>query len=320
MIHVSRPVPDPVAVLDALAKPDRRKKKTELELAREYYSQTPRPKKAYEFSRYKAFEVCQALDALFHEKCAYCESTYRAVDALDVEHFRPKGAVTESPNHPGYWWLAAVWTNLLPSCPACNQLRRHLAFDPGMTLEEFDRARQEQPQQTSGKANSFPLAGGNWIADEHGDITAEDPLLINPTLRKPEDHLEWVFDWDRNVYLWDATPVIPLVRPRSVHGTDDPYGKASIAVYGLNRAGLLRERMARVKDIQLVCSPIIDAIIDLNDAQTPEQAAKLQARLERYKEAVRAFANPEKTYSGMAGAFIVAINLELDRFTASLPS
>lgn len=314
MIHVKRPETVPPSVLDALSKPFARKAgKNELELAREYYSENPPPKKAYAFSRYKAFEVCQALDDLFHEKCAYCESTYRAVDVREIEHFRPKGAVSQAPAHPGYWWLASDWSNLLPSCPACNQLRRHLAFDPGMTLDEFESARQNQPQLTSGKGNSFPLRENNWVVAENGDLTTEDPLLINPCERNPEKHLEWVFEWDHSVYLWEADRAVALVRPRAVNGLDDPYGKTSIATYGLNRTGLIRERMARINDLQLVCRPVVDAVLALQDVQTLPQLASLRERLRRYKEGALTFGQPAKTYAGMVRAFLAEFDRELTR-------
>lgn len=326
MIHVPRPADEPEDVRGALLQPFTRKdkkvlekEKTEIELAREYYSSNPPPTKAFDFIRYKEFAVCKALDNLFHEKCAYCETSYRAVDALDVEHFRPKGGVSESPGHPGYWWLAAVWWNLLPSCPPCNQRRRHVTFKPGMTLEEFETALQKEPKQTSGKSNSFPLRGGNWIADENGDLDAEDPLLINPTKRNPEDHLMWVFDWDHDTYLWDADPLIPAIAPREVNGEDDPYAKASIAVYGLNRAGLVRERMERVKMLQNDCHPIIDAIDDLERVRTAEDEARLRARLVRYKRILEGYTRENQPYAGMARAFLEEFQSELARLASPSP-
>src|SRR5262249_6192965 len=139
MIYVYRP-PESDAVREALGRRGRTDKLTEIEKARAYYNRNPIPKKTFEFTRYKEWAVCRALDDLFHEKCAYCESSYRAVDSCDVEHYRPKGGVTESPKHRGYWWLAAHWQNLLPSCPPCNQRRYHTIYDPSMTLEEFEQA------------------------------------------------------------------------------------------------------------------------------------------------------------------------------------
>src|SRR4051812_22350680 len=74
------------------------------------------------------------LDKLFGGKCAYCEVIIEASHPTEVEHYRPKGAVKDeeeevvtiqTPNgaedHPGYWWLAYEWNNLLPSCIDCNR-------------------------------------------------------------------------------------------------------------------------------------------------------------------------------------------------------
>jgi hypothetical protein len=79
---------------------------------------------------------------VFFGKCAYCE---RRMDGYygDAEHFRPKGAVKNLDlagrprpilcrvpslsregqieiSHPGYFWLAYDWRNLVPACPSCN--------------------------------------------------------------------------------------------------------------------------------------------------------------------------------------------------------
>ncbi|MEF9674035.1 hypothetical protein QNM99_25505 [Pseudomonas sp. PCH446] len=45
---------------------------------------------------------------------------------MDVEHYRPKGAVSEDASHPGYWWVAMDWDNLLPSCIDCNRKRKQV--------------------------------------------------------------------------------------------------------------------------------------------------------------------------------------------------
>jgi hypothetical protein len=74
-------------------------------------------------------------------------------------------------------------------------------------------------------------------------------------------------------------------RPRAAsrHGSaEDPYGRASIAVYGLDRAGLVRERMARVTEMVLTCRAIVEVEDDLAGNPSALQLAKLSARLERY--------------------------------------
>lgn len=318
MIRVVRPaVPDEVR--KALTKRGRSDNKTEIEKAREYYKQTPPPKKAYKFERYKEWAVCRALDDLFHEKCAYCETAYRATDSRDVEHYRPKGGVTESPGHQGYWWLAAEWQNLLPSCPPCNQRRYHTSFDPGMTLEEFERALLKRPDRLSGKANSFPLRGDNWMTSEDDDLTVEDPLLINPCERDPADHLEFIFDWkDSKTYIWEADPIYALVRPKSNASGDDLYAQASIATYGLNRKGLLAERAECVKVLQVQCQSIVDLINDLMDAPPEAELIRIQARIKNYRAKLEAFARPNRPYAAMARAFLLQFEAELKRLEADL--
>jgi hypothetical protein len=80
---------------------------------------------------------------IFYKKCAYCERLISGYYG-DAEHYRPKGAVTCSNgagdlvraacklpdarrpgkfvtvSHPGYFWLAYDWRNLMPSCVYCN--------------------------------------------------------------------------------------------------------------------------------------------------------------------------------------------------------
>jgi len=80
------------------------------------------------------------LKNVFHDKCAYCETLILRFDP-HAEHYRPKGNVrivlngkaieavvsdftaTSPMNtmpHPGYFWLAYHWSNLVPACSGCN--------------------------------------------------------------------------------------------------------------------------------------------------------------------------------------------------------
>src|SRR5208283_227039 len=62
-------------------------------------------------AKYHHSEIKDALIALFHGKCAYCESFIRNVDYGHIEHFRPKSI---------YPKLTFEWTNLLLACGICN--------------------------------------------------------------------------------------------------------------------------------------------------------------------------------------------------------
>lgn len=319
MIKVPRPVPAPDAVAGALLKP-LRSGQTEIEAARIYYNSVPTPAKAYNFSKYKVFEVCNELDKLFYGKCAYCESPYRAVDALDIEHFRPKGGIAEAADHPGYWWLASDWANLLPSCPACNQRRRQVVYRLGITAEQFERELELKPSAVVGKGCSFLVRGKNWVSAEGGDLLLEDPLLINPCDRDPEEHIKWIFDRASDQSIWEADPVYPFACAKSTDGnSEDEYAKASIAVYGLNRAGVIRERAAHVKRMQLLSVPLIDAFADLARHEDPEGgvAGPTRDRLARYKRNLVAYTKPDQPYSGMAKAYLRELEDGLSKLGAN---
>ena len=134
---------------------------------------------------YKRF--MKYLLALFGGKCAYCETLITSNQPGDVEHYRPKGRVVGDDNkpvkalhpvkgaidHPGYFWLAYDWSNLLPSCADCNRRRNHGIEEP----------------QAAGKADRFPVKGANVCVPE--EIGVEEPYLIDPTKIQPSEHLEF---------------------------------------------------------------------------------------------------------------------------------
>lgn len=130
------------------------------------------------------------LEEYFHGKCAYCETHVTRFD-YHAEHFRPKGAVTfrakdkkklqkakctddkgAEVSHPGYFWLAYSWRNLLPSCGFCNT--------------------------SKGKKTQFPVKtihvgpyvpAGVGLPNEDTLDTAEGPLLLHPVRDDPRKHL-----------------------------------------------------------------------------------------------------------------------------------
>ena len=111
------------------------------------------------------------------------------------------------------------------------------------------------------------------------------------------NHLQWVFDWNKDDrYLREADPLLVAVRPRPARGSDDPYGMASIGIYGLNRSGLVRERMARVKLMQAAVRKVMDTLEDLAEASSL-RADALRIRLERDKADLMAFAASNQPYA-----------------------
>lgn len=136
------------------------------------YERGEKPKVTTLYATQKPFYIDRS--GPFHGKCAYCETSLYSQYG-DMEHFRPKGKIvdengetvlvengqgTEEP-HPGYYWLAYDFRNLLPSCIRCNQIQKKCCF---------------------------PVRGDH--AARPGDEVNEDPLLLHPVFDNPAEYLE----------------------------------------------------------------------------------------------------------------------------------
>jgi len=158
---------------------------------------------------------------VFASKCAYCEGKVEVHSFGDAEHWRPKSEVgwrrdgrleqvqKDGVPHPGYWWLAYEWTNLLPACQRCNSgagkqtqfpVRNQHIFEPGEcgTVEELDQR--------------------------------EEPLLLHP-LRGPDPRDHIAFDEFGQVYPIEESEL----------------GTTSIEVLDLDRALLTEERRVEMQ-------------------------------------------------------------------------
>ncbi len=163
---------------------------------------------------YRHETVRESLYASYHKKCAYCESQSLAVAEFRIDHYRPKRKLKDEP-HPGYYWLAYEWSNLLPVCDKCNNT----------------------------KSNVFPIAPDGkrvmeHIFDEKGNLDClahamiyrdEKPLLLHPEIDEPEKHL---------IFLPDGT----------VKGITER-GEKTIEICALNRVELILTRQKIIDDI-----------------------------------------------------------------------
>lgn len=167
-------------------------------------------------SHYKHPTVKTALSNIYHHKCAYCESTITHSAPLQVEHYRPKAEVDAQDLllgeiHKGYYWLGNEWSNLLLACQNCNG--------------------------RGAKGIRFPIQGTRVLihpADplhfsiQHQSMLDEIPLLLNPELVDPLDHLQL----DQSGQM----------RGKTI------FGDTSIAIYKLNRDGLITRRLNIIQD------------------------------------------------------------------------
>lgn len=228
MIKVSRSVGPPPEIIK-LAKAEEVRNRTK---AKKTY-------KVYSDSRIKT-----VLQQLFHGKCAYCESKYQASQPMDVEHWRPKSK---------YWFLAAEWSNLYPSCIDCNRQRTHYVFLPDGSKTEI----------VLGKFDQFPI-DGSAPAGDRASLVNERPLLLDPCTDNPEDLFEFTKEG--------------VIRSKHIDHRSDK----SITVYALNRMGLVNERYER----QLLIGKHIHRIRQLAKAIESIEARSVQHLSDRDVRAI----------------------------------
>lgn len=281
---------------------------TERQSAIDYYGANPPPTKAFGFEQYKHPDVVEALEKLFGGKCAYCESRYAAMQPMDVEHFRPKGCVAGE-KHPGYWWLALAWENLLPSCTDCNRCRKQFIVDLG---ENGDVVVSNE-KENSGKKDAFPISGKVRACKPSDSLMAEGALLIDPTVQDPAQHLQW--------FMGNLS--MPVVVAREVDGVKDPMAVASIEVYGLNRLRLVQERGTVLEDL---ASDFSDLRSDVGLAATAPPGGlrdALLAQIHLRMQKLRQKSETSRWYSAVAMAYVetaeAALKVELEGLISPAP-
>lgn len=144
-------------------------------------------------------DLVTALLEMTRGTCAYCEKALEpgGPEPVVVAHHRPRwGAVGVSGevDPPAYWWLTYAWDNLYPACTDCVRLR----------------------------GSRFPVAGSRATGTH--DLDDERPLLLDPLVDDPDEHLR---------YHADGTVSAFTACGRTTHD-----------VLGLNRDSLVRARKA----------------------------------------------------------------------------
>ena len=226
------------------------------------------PGRTFKFNVYRDKEVIPALRDAFDHVCAYCE---KQIAAVEVEHFRPKNQVRTAAGtlSTGYYWLAATWENLLPSCHECNQ--RLNTYSPG------------KKSSKSGKGTWFPLEDEAARATRVGEEARERPLLLHPYFDEPAEHLEFL----------DCG----IVRARKdANGEPSRRGEETIRILGLNRYGLPEAWRLQFIRVQ-------DALEDLLDAQCEWQKNQDEAAVEVHRQRLEIL---EQFLGHPEGHFVVA--------------
>lgn len=211
----------------------------------------------FEFDRriYGAPEVKRALLEAQNQKCCYCEERFGATSYGDVEHYRPKTAAQQDRGlpklPPGYYWLSNDWTNLLVSCEVCNR---------------------------GNKRMRFPLRNPEVRARSHRhDLTREEPLLINPFLEDPRNHITFHDEAPQHL---------------------DEVGRITIETLGLRRSKLDEERRSVLEQLRR-CAQIVATA-----NRQPEIREALGEIVDDAMRVLQTAIRPEARFSSMARDFL----------------
>jgi uncharacterized protein (TIGR02646 family) len=165
-------------------------------------------------------EVVEALEAIYHKKCAYCED----FATPEVEHYRPKKQVIGEPQHGGYSWLCYEWSNLVVSCHECNKI--------GGGKGNYFPVRNRRTQLTD--CYTDQVLDFKKCAAHQAPLINEGPYLLHPEIDDPSEYLSFEIDEKK--------------RGIALKGLDgvNERGDETIRICNLNREELLRKRQEAV--------------------------------------------------------------------------
>lgn len=219
----------------------------------------------------------------FWSKCSYCERNIRNQFG-DIEHYRPEGKVTDEKNneitrlvdqkkekHPGYYWLAYEFTNLMPSCARCN---RPTNLPSGKKEKQI------------GKWCKFPV--NDYRAWEVNEEVNEEPLLINPLVDDPSEHL--TFDPSTGIIGWKTKK-----------------GEMTVSVFGLNEYDLPDRRVERYELVKALFAGFVEAISKDRSSAHAKKQKQILAKIKKGFGEFSAFAMC--AINDAAEDYIQAINI-----------
>jgi hypothetical protein len=227
-----------------------------------------------------------------HGKCAYCETSLTQFVG-DAEHYRPKGRVSVKQNekmikinvcvddsgqeviHPGYFWLAYDWQNLLPSCERCNKGEGKLDQFPVSAKHAFGKKLKRADLQALKQVPYKSTVRPGWYYLRSKDLDAlEQPLLLHPYFDDPDQHLRF--------------GVCGIVAATD----NNSRGLATIEILGLSEDGLrsLRQSQQELSEVRW-----------LRGYQGPKP---FQQAVEDGRRAVEGYIKGQEPYSAAARDFL----------------
>ncbi len=130
----------------------------------------------------------------------------------------------ESVKHPGYFWLAYHWLNLIPCCGPCNSgqgKKNQFPLTDPVGRPHLLHKKLTQAERDACKSAPLPSRQPDYYYLQPTDLDDRElPLLLHPYLHEPSEHLKF----GKNGI--EAARELP-------DGTVSAFGTNSIAVYDL---------------------------------------------------------------------------------------
>lgn len=191
------------------------RKKAEVETKLVKQKATKKQPLTFKDALYK--EMRKEIFEAYFNKCAYCEAYFVLDQTGDVEHYRPKGKITDENDkvvsENGYYWLAYDHNNLLPSCSKCNRPTKNING------------------KLVGKGTRFPVIGTFRATTHRKKLSKEKAVFLHPVFDEPTEHI--LFDEQTGMLI----------------GKTDR-GKMCIDLLDLNREGLPEHRRQIVTEVE----------------------------------------------------------------------
>ena len=229
------------------------------------------------------------LERLFHKKCGYCELKYKAGLTGEVEHYRPKGRILTGGKQriwPGYYWLAATWTNLVPVCSMCNKLN---------VVDDLT----DGTERTTGKGERFPSPTSRCARRPKRIARSKDPLLLDPCVHNPDDHLTFVEREGHRALLSGQTDK----------------GRHTVEILGLNRGDLVEGRLERLLAMEALMNDIQAAHGRLARAATELDREEAIAEIRTKRDKLVAFQKDDQEFAALARHTVPAFLAKMHEIT-----
>jgi hypothetical protein len=153
----------------------------------------------------------------------------------------------------------------------------------------------ESQPRVRGKLDLFPLADESQRARAPGEENREQPLLLNPCIDDPAEHLIFATDKAR----------MGMMLPRE-HPQRGPSrkGSESIGIYVLNRVPLVAERHAMMLRIKQQLQRVDRLLRKLNAAETEDDHTSLREEWQEEYEILLQFRHEREEYQLLAAQLI----------------